>query len=101
MNYKIIVSKDAGVDVDETMGWYEKQSKGLGIRYLASVTDCFKLLVKNPFAFAKIYLQIRKINTAKFPYSLYYYINEQKNEVTVFAVIHKNRNDDTWKKRVT
>jgi len=70
------------------MSWYENQQKGLGREYLVSVTDCLKLLEINPFAYASIHLQIRKINTKRLPYSLYYII--ENKEVTVFALTHSS-----------
>lgn len=35
----------------------------------------------------------------KFPYSIYYYINEPKKEVVVYTVIHQHRNQKVWKRR--
>jgi len=45
-------------------------------------------------------MQIRKANTKKFHYSLFYMINETTKVVTIFAVIHNSRSEKTWRKRV-
>jgi mRNA-degrading endonuclease RelE of RelBE toxin-antitoxin system len=45
-------------------------------------------------------MQIRKANTKNFPYSLYYNINDETKEVTIFAVIHQHRSEEIWKKRI-
>jgi len=100
MPYKLIITDDADNDIENAMDWYENKQKGLGKKYLLSVKACVKLIVKNPFAFAKIYVQIRKANTNKFPYSLYFRINEISKELVVFAVIHNSRSEKKWKKRI-
>ncbi len=100
MYYKLIIADDADNDIEDAMDWYENKQKGLGKKYLFSVKASVKSIVKNPFAFATIYLQIRKANTKKFPYSLFYRINEISNEVVIFAVIHNSRSEKNWKKRI-
>jgi hypothetical protein len=100
MRYELIVTEDAEIDIEQAMDWYESQQKGLGIKYILSVRACLKLILKNPFVFAIIYLKIRKANTKKFPYSLYYTINELNNEIITFAVIHGHRSDKIWKQRI-
>jgi len=74
--------------------------KARGKKYLFSIKAIVKSIIKNPFAFAGIYLQIRKANTKKFPYSLFYRIDEISNEVVIFGVIHNSRSEKNWKKRI-
>jgi plasmid stabilization system protein ParE len=98
MRYKLDITEDAHNDIQNVSEWYEEQQKGLGKRFMISVKDCINLIVKNPFAFAEFFSQIRKANTKKFPYSLYYIIEE--NVAIIFAVIHLSRNDKVWKERI-
>ncbi len=100
MPYKLIITDDTDNDIENAMDWYESKQRGLGKRYLLSIKACIKLIVKNPFAFAELYLQIRKANTNKFPYSLYFRVNEESSEVIIFAVIHNSRSEKNWKKRI-
>ena len=100
MKYKLVVSVDAENDIEDAMDHYENQQKGLGKRYLLSVKVATKLIIQSPFGFAKIFMEIRKVNTQKFPYSLFYSIEEEQKEVVVFAVIHNSRSEKAWKKRI-
>ena len=100
MTFSVVVTDDAENDVEQAMDWYESKQTGLGKKYLFSITNCIKLIVKNPFAFAIIFLKIRKANIKKFPYSLYYQINENENGIIVFAVIHSSRSEEHRKKRI-
>lgn len=98
MRFRLEITDDAHNDIQNATEWYEEQQKGLGKRFMISVKDCVKLIAKKPLAFAVIFLQIRKANTQKFPYSLYYIV--EKNVISIFAVIHNSRDAKTWKTRV-
>ncbi len=100
MQYKLVITHSAQNDILDASDWYEYQSKGRGELYMLSIDKCIKLVLKNPFSFAIIYLQIRKANAKKYPYSLYYRIDEIKNEITIFAVIHQSRSEEIWKNRI-
>jgi len=98
MQYKLIITKSAGKDVLIAADWYEEHKKGLGKTFILSVEKRISLIVKNPLAFARIYFQIRRSNTHKFPYSLYYKV--QENEIIIIAVIHNSRDENKWKNRL-
>ncbi|GEM_PF-383308 len=100
MTLRLVITQEAKNDINQAANWHESQQKGLGKKYLLSISDCVKFLLTNPFAFARIFFEIRKINTKKFPYSLYYQLNESLQEIVIFAVIHNNRGNDSWQKRI-
>ena len=99
MSYNVIVSEIARVDIEDAVEWYSAKQKGLGQKFLYSVKDCLKLLVVNPLAFSKIYTEIRRVLTKKFPYALFYKIDRQEKLVTVYAVLHTSRNPELIGKR--
>ena len=98
MQYKLIITRSAQNDVLDAADWYEEQKKGLGKAFILSVEKRISLIIKNPFAFVRIYFQIRKANTQKFPYSLFCRV--QENEIIIFAVIHNSRDANKWKNRI-
>ncbi len=98
MQFKLSVTEDAENDVEAAMDWYENKQEGLGTKYVLTIRVSLHLIAINPFAYARVHLKIRKANTQKFPYSLYYEINDK--EVIIFAIIHNSRSDKIWKKRI-
>ena len=98
MRYKVIVTEKAYSDIEKGMYWYLKQQKGLERKFLDKVKDCLLLLEKNPLAFSIVHLQIRKVTTKTYPYSLYYFIEDKI--VTIFAVIYNSREETVWKNRI-
>ncbi len=78
MRYKLVVRDEADFDIEYGMDWYDSRQRGLGKEFLFSVKQTIKLIVKNPFLYVKFYLEIRKANINKFPYSVYYEIDKEK-----------------------
>ena len=99
MSYNIIVTEAAGFDIEDAIEWYVAKKKGLGQNFLYSIKDCFKLLVINPFAYVKVYKEIRRILTKKFSYAVFYKIDKKRKLVTVYAVLHTSRNSELINKR--
>lgn len=48
MGFKIVVRTIALIDIDEAVGWYESELKGLGLRFLQKLDEAFMKLLKNP-----------------------------------------------------
>ncbi|HDY86961.1 MAG TPA: type II toxin-antitoxin system RelE/ParE family toxin [bacterium] len=99
MNYNVSISDDAENDLDESFIWYEIQRVGLGGLFFKSVNQSITIILKNPRAFQKVYKNIRKILTEKFPYCIYYYINENEKLIKIIAIIHSRRSPVVWKSR--
>lgn len=70
--------------------WYEEKAAGLGEDFIrifyASITE----IQRNPFSHKKIYKNFRRKLLRRFPYSIYYLI--QDNMITVIGLFHTARN---------
>ena len=101
MSYKVLFEKDAKTDIDEIIAWYEKEQVGLGFSFLFYLGEAVSVISNNPKSYQNIYKDVRRIMLEKFPYSIYFYINESKTEVIVYTVIHQHRNQKVWKRRTS
>ena len=63
----------------------------------SSLKDSLKLILLNPFAYAQIHLEIRRILTKKFNHALFYHINEDEKQIVIIAVLHTSQNPEIWK----
>ncbi len=97
--YKIIVNELAFQDLDEVIEWYESQSQGLGIDFLAKFNDARAFLKSHPSIYQKIEREFRRLRMKRFPYAVYFKIYEEKNEVLVVAVWHQKRERKQLSKR--
>jgi plasmid stabilization system protein ParE len=99
MNAKKIISTYAKTDISEASKWYEKQKKGLGMRFLNEMRNAFDIICKNPKGFQIYYDDYRIYYTHIFPYAIHYQFIADKNEIHIKAVFHTARNPKIWQQR--
>lgn len=56
---------------------------------------------KNPYHFQTKYKEIRVSYTIRFPYGIYYLINESKKQIVIIGVFHNKQNPAIAQKRIT
>jgi plasmid stabilization system protein ParE len=87
----------AEADVEEAFAWYESQRPGLGAVFRHALDIMVAAVVSNPVAYAVVYRQTRRALLPKFPYGLFYRV--QDDAVVVIACIHAKRNPRIWRSR--
>ncbi len=88
--YEVKVLKAAEIDAAEAAAWYESQSPGLGHRFLDAFEDVLRKLPT--FWNSEIrYSTVRTRAFIRFPYSIHYRVNEEKQIIAVEAVLHHKR----------
>jgi len=98
--YNVVIDTDAFIDVQEAVDWYNQQKQGLGEEFFTTFDNEVQRICRNPFAFAVKYRKTRSNFTGKFPYGIYYEIDNEKETVIVIAVVSSSRNSDVWKNRL-
>lgn len=68
---KIIVRREARLEVQTTFLHYQEISEGLGFEFLRSLDAVLQSVKRNPLAFQKIYKETRRILLRKFPYAVF------------------------------
>jgi plasmid stabilization system protein ParE len=91
MAYNIIVSPRAQMEIEKAAEHYAQDSIDAPRLFITALSDTYKTLSLNPF-FRKRYKNIRAVKVRRFPYMLYYVINESKNTVRVLSCFHGKRN---------
>ena len=89
MTYKIKISEEAKLDLEDAYQWYESQINQLGSEFIRVVDKNLASIQKNPFAYLIIYNNVRRKLLPRFPYGLFYII--QENLIFVFACFHVKR----------
>jgi plasmid stabilization system protein ParE len=81
----IVFKPDAIEDVRQIKKWYRSQKKGLEKEFAKELKVYINLLKKQEFLFQERYKNIRAIPLKRFPYLVYYFVDE--NIIYVIAVI--------------
>lgn len=91
MAYKIIVSPRAQKEIENAIDYYALYSSDAPLNFVAALKSAYYTLNTNPF-YRIIYLKIRALKIIKFPYSLYFVVDENQNTIRVLSCFHNKRN---------
>jgi len=98
--YKVFLSKDAELEINEITIWYEMKSESLGLRFFDCFDNYISQIIQNPFIYAIAFDNFRKVFMISFPYLIIYAVDIDKREVEVLGVYHTSRNPKTIKKKL-
>lgn len=98
MEFQLIIKPEAEKDIQRSIKYYAKENQKLSKDFLAKLDDSLLAIQQNPQHYQKRYLEIRIVFTKKFPYGIYFTLEE--NKIFVHAVLHNKQNPTSAKKRV-
>lgn len=98
MTAKLVVRREAEVDIEEAAFWYEAERQGLGDRFASELSVLFARITESPHQFPLVEEGARRGLLHRFPYSVYFLLEDET--ATVLAVIHQRRHPDIWKRRL-
>lgn len=87
MAYKIIVSPRAQREIENAIDYYSMYSVDIPKIFILFLEYTYTTLAKSPF-FKIRYKDIRAFKIKKFPYSLYFIVNEKNCTVKVLSCFH-------------
>ncbi len=97
MRHKIIFHHEIFAEIENALSWYDKKRMGLGDELEQKIFETLNSILSNPWLFAKVYKDYRKINLKIFPYSIIYRIKDET--IIVLCFHHQKRHPKHWKKR--
>ena len=96
-DYTIIIRPEAEFDIQDSYEYYEKLDRGLGSEFVRAIDACLSKIGRNPLAYPLVYKQIRRVLIRKFPYGIFYLV--ENNRIFVIACFHVKRNPESWQNR--
>lgn len=98
MTYKVRLTKDALLDIEDIVIWYEEQREGLSYDFELCLEAGISEILRGPSAFQKRYKHIKIRFISRFPYGIHYLI--KGNEIIIIGIFHTSRSPKNWSKRV-
>ena len=86
MTYELCFLPEVEEDVIAGYLWYEGKSSGLGEDFLRVFYACANEIARNPLLYPKRYSEFHRRLLRRFPYALYYMIED--NKIIVFGLFH-------------
>ncbi len=98
MSYSLSFRPEVEDDAANGYVWYEDKAKGLGEEFLRVLYASAGDILHNPLLYRQIYKDFRRYLLRRFPYAIYFRIEEQR--VIVFGLFHCARSPVVVKKEL-
>lgn len=95
--YRLLSDLAADNDIEAAFEWYESEQPGLGIEFLDEVKAAYTRILDGPFKYQHLRSGIRRALTRRFPYGIYFSIEEDL--IVVIAVLDTARDPAEWQFR--
>jgi len=97
--YTLQIKDEVYADIKVAYDWYETQRVGLGEDFLLSLEAGYAQISREPNLYQDIYKIVKRKLIKRFPYAIFFVVNEENKSVIVIAVMHTKRNPKKWTKR--
>ena len=97
VNYTLSIRKEAEADIAEAYQYYESCRTNLGSDFVLCLEESFARIQKNAKQYKRIYKKVRRALVRRFPYGIYYVIDQQN--ISVIGVLHARKNPTHWQTR--
>ncbi|WP_448266751.1 type II toxin-antitoxin system RelE/ParE family toxin [Nostoc sp. DSM 114159] len=94
----IVIHTKAREELDNSVGYYEKQKAGLGLDFLSEVEQSISKIQQNSNIGAPYKIVgLRRYVIQHFPYLIFY--AEFEEFIWIVAIAHSKRRPDYWRRR--
>lgn len=90
MAFKLVIAKQAELDIDDSVVWYENRQHKLGDKFYNDLISTIDYLKLNPYLFPSKDGFFREAKFNKFPYVVIYEI--ENDTVIINAVFNTSKN---------
>lgn len=98
MSYRIVLTPIAKINIDQATAYYKKEvSVKIAKLFIEDYRKSFKTIETNPY-FKIFFNNFRGIPLKKFPYILFYTIDENLKTITIKALFHTSKNPSKYPK---
>lgn len=101
MRHKIKILPIAYDDLRKAKKWYKDKSEILAIEFKTEVNKEIDYITKYPEHYQRKYKELRQSLVTRFPYAIFYLVEEEQNKIIVFGILHTSRNPKIVQKRIS
>ncbi|PIF33656.1 ParE-like toxin of type II ParDE toxin-antitoxin system [Flavobacterium sp. 9] len=97
MIFEVVIEPRALLDIQDAIGYYESKKNGLGEYFYQVIEHHIETLTKNPF-FQIRYKDYHGIHTKKFPFIIFYFIDEKLKTIYILSVFNTSLDSSKYPK---
>lgn len=99
MAYKVKLLPEVYQDLKAAQKWYNDQKAGLGAEFKAAVIKEIDYIGEYPEHYQRKYIELRQSLVDRFPFAVFYLIEEEHKRIVILGVLHTSRDPETVKRR--
>jgi len=92
MTFQVDFVPEAKRDILDSIFWYNNQKENLGFDFYNKIEATITKVVSQPLSYAVRFKQVRAAKLEKFPYLIYFLLNEREDKIIIIAVLDTSRN---------
>lgn len=101
MGHKIKLLPIVHTDLRNAKKWYQEKSEKLAQEFKVAVNKEIDYIGEYPEHYQQKYKNLRQSLMTRFPYVIFYLVEEEQKQIVVFGILHTSRNPIIVKKRIT
>ena len=98
MALNVLIDERALIDLQAAIDYYDYKQVGLGEKFESVANKYITQLSESPY-FQIRYDEVRCLPIKNFPFMIHYSIDEKKQTIIIWAILHTSLNPDKWELR--
>lgn len=99
MGYKVDLLPIVRIDLRKAKKWYLEKSEALAQEFKIEVNKEIDYIGQYPEHYQLKYKELRQSMVARFPYVIFYLVEEEQKRIVVFGILHTSRNPEAVRRR--
>lgn len=95
MIFNVVIEPRALVDIQDAIDYYDSKKSGLGEYFYQMIDEHLDTISRNPF-FEIRYKDYRGLPVKKFPFIIFYFIDEELKTVHILSVFNTSLNPSKY-----
>ena len=100
MSFKIKLLPIVHTDLRMAKKWYHEKSETLAKEFKLEVDKEIDYIAEYPEYYQRKYKELRQSLVTRFPYAIFYLVEEEQKRIIVLGVLHTSRNPEIVRKRI-
>ena len=101
MDFELMIHRQAEIDLEEILIFYNNIKNNLGFEVYEEVYDYIQEIKSRPFSFRKETEQIRVWFTKRFHFAIYFVVVEDLFKIWIIGVINQKDNPNKLERRIS
>lgn len=101
MSYNIKLLPIVHTDLRKAKKWYHDKNETLSKEFKIEVNKEIDYIGEYPDHYQLKYKELRQSLVARFPYAVFYLVEEEQKRIIIFGVLHTSRDPEIVRKRIS